>query len=325
MVGASGFVGSAVVSALDAAGIGVVRIAAPRLATDLADPARLTEEAQTHPCIPDLAEALSGCSVVVNAAGLAAPGASDTPELRGANALLPAVLAEAAARAGAHRFIHLSSAAVQGRSPVLDDTEATTPFSAYSRSKALGEQTLRAWRRSGAGTAAGTGLLPITVLPITVVRATSVQGPTRPTTLALARLARSPLASVASPGNAPTPVVSVDALAGLVLAVGRSVPDPPFIVLQPWGGLTVTTVLEAAGGRPLQLPRWVCRAIVRCGYAASSLAGGRLSGAVRRVELMWFGQAQRPGWAEEQFVAPQRRVRAVLEAAAGQAARGRKP
>ncbi|MBG6216690.1 nucleoside-diphosphate-sugar epimerase [Arthrobacter sp. CAN_A6] len=319
VVGASGFVGSAVVSALRRAGIDVVPLPAPRLATDLLDADHLAEEARSHPCLADLEAALRPCRVVVNAAGLAAPGAADTPELRGANSLLPAVLAEAAERVGVHRFLHLSSAAVQGSRPVLDETGATSPFSAYSRSKALGEQVLRLRSRSDAR--AGTGDRG---LEITVVRATSVQGPTRPTTVALARLARSPLASVAAPGEAPTPVVSVGALADLVVAVGDFPSRLPFLVLQPWEGLTVRTVLEAAGGRPRELPRWLCRAALRCGYAASALTGGRLSGAVRRAELMWFGQAQAPGWAERQSLVPEPRIRAVLGAAAGQVPRGRR-
>lgn len=317
VVGASGFVGSAVVSALREAGIDVVLLAAPRLTTDLLDASRLAEEARNHPCLAELEDALRPCSVVVNAAGLAAPGSADTRELRGANSLLPAVLAEAAGRGGADRLIHLSSAAVQGSRPVLDETELTSPFSAYSRSKALGEQALRL-RPSGTRTDTGTGL------EITVVRATSVQGPARPTTVALARLARSPLASVAAPGEAPTPVVSVGALADLVVAVGNFPSKPPSLVLQPWEGLTVRTVLEAAGGRPRQLPRWLCRGALRCGYAASALAGGRLSGAVRRVELMWFGQAQAPGWAERESLVPTPRVRAVLGAAAEQVSRVRR-
>jgi len=244
---------------------------------------------------------MRGHDVVVNAAGLATPSAPADAGLLGANALLPVVLARTAADAGVRRFIQLSSAAVQGRLPVLDETTAVRPFSAYSRSKALGEQALALLRPPG--------------LSMVTVRATSVQGAGRPTTTALARLARSPLASVAAPGSAASPITSVEALAALVLAVGRHGDAVPGIVLQPWEGLTVRSVLEAAGGRPRVLPAALCRATVATGYAASGLLGGRLDGHVRRVELMWFGQDQVAGWAVREDLRPPAHVREVLAAA----------
>jgi nucleoside-diphosphate-sugar epimerase len=299
VLGGSGFVGASVLRALHAAGIDARAVPAPRLTTTARTPDALLEAAADTDDA-GLRAALAGADVVVNAAGLATPSAPDGEELGGANALLPAVVARAAAAAGAARLVHLSSAAVQGRTPALDETDTVRPFSAYSRSKALGEQALAlAADRDPA-------------LSVVIVRATSVQGPNRPTTAALVRLARSPLASVASPGTARSPITSVDALAGLVLAVGGHTGTVPRIVLQPWEGLTVRTVLEAAGGRPRVLPAALCRAMVAGGYAVSSLVRGRLDGQVRRVELMWFGQDQVPGWAVEQGLVPPAGVRAVL-------------
>ena len=313
LLGAGGFVGTAVHAALAEAGHTVRPVPAPRLraasgtaAGILAEAGRLTAERAA------LAEAFQGADAVINAAGLAVPDAADSPELRGANALLPALAADAAEQAGVRRFVHLSSAAVQGHRPLLDESGDVAPFSPYSRSKALGEQVLAEHRLRPAlpapgGGPSGPGLSVVTV------RATSVQGPGRPTTARLARLAASPLASVASPGSAPTPVSSVQALAGFVRTVAEWPGQVPPVVLQPWERVSVSDVLEAAGGRrPAHLPAWLCRLLLRGGYALSSLAGERLHGPLRRVELMWFGQRQAPGWAEQTGNLPEPGVRTVL-------------
>ncbi|MGO4385864.1 NAD-dependent epimerase/dehydratase family protein, partial [Specibacter sp. RAF43] len=252
-----------------------------------------------------LCAALAGAGVVVNAAGLATPGEADSPELTGANALLPAVIALAAAAAGVERLIHLSSAAVQGHRPTIDESRDRAPFSAYSRSKALGEEALE--ELAGAvGTATN----------VVVLRATSVQGATRPTTRSLVKIAASPLASVAAPGAAPTPVSSIDALAWFVVETGLFAGPVPAIVLQPWEGLSVAEVLAAAGGRrPLHLPAGLCRLVLTVGYAVSGLAGDRLHGQLRRVELMWFGQRQHPGWAHDAALLPAPAAAKVLRQA----------
>jgi nucleoside-diphosphate-sugar epimerase len=302
VLGGSGFVGSAVLRALRSSGIDASAAAAPRLTTT-ADTADAVANAAARIDTAELEAILQGHAVVVNAAGLATPSAGGGADLLGANALLPAVVARAAAAAGVPRFLHLSSAAVQGRTPKLDETDTVRPFSAYSRSKALGEQALALVAADHPG------------LSVVTIRATSVQGQGRPTTAALARLARSPLASVAAPGSAPSPVTSVEALADLVLSVGLHEGPVPPRVLQPWEGLTVRTVLEAAGGRPRVLPAALCRFAVGSGYALSSVLRGRLDGSVRRVELMWFGQDQVPGWAAAQRIVPAARAREVLAGA----------
>lgn len=307
VVGASGFIGGAVFSALQERGGQVRAVSAPRLLCDAGTPAAVLDAAAALDTLrTGLAEAFAGADIVVNAAGLATPGAPDSPQLRGANALLPALLADAADQAGVSRLVHLSSAAVQGHRPFLDESTYVEPFSAYSRSKALGERALAA---RGAATCS-----------VVTVRATSVQGPERGTTAKLARIAVSPLASVASPGTAPSPVSSLPALVDFVLAVGTHAGPVPAVVLQPWERATVSGVLEAAGGRrPLHLPPALCRVLLRAGFAVSSLAGERLHGGLRRLELMWFGQRQVPGWAEQTGNVPEPAVAGVLRAA-GQAA-----
>ncbi|WP_427018496.1 NAD-dependent epimerase/dehydratase family protein [Pseudarthrobacter sp. P1] len=311
VLGASGFVGSAVVAELRSRGIAVREVAAPRFHSDASSPEQVLAEASLSDGAAAarklMARAFAGAQVVVNAAGLATPGDAGSPALTGANALLPVVAAMAAADAGVPRMVHLSSAAVQGHRAELDESADRTPFSGYSRSKALGEESLALLAASTEGVA------PTETV---VLRATSVQGPQRPTTAALARLAASPLASVAAPGTAATPVSSINALAWFTAETGLFAGAVPGIVLQPWEGMTVSAVLEAAGGkRPLVLPRWLTRATVSAGYALSTVAGGRLHGAVRRVELMWFGQSQRPGWAELAGLRPQPSVQQVLQQA----------
>ncbi|GAB3545878.1 hypothetical protein GCM10027404_05190 [Arthrobacter tumbae] len=302
VVGGSGFVGSAVLKALTDAGEEARPVRAPRVTASADTPAEVFAEADRQAAVVDrLAKELSGCTVVVNAAGAAAPRSPGSRELTGANALLPVLLARACAAAGVRRLVHLSSAAVQGHRPVLDESPDTAPFSPYSRSKALGEQAL--------------GLGRFGTLEIVSVRATSVQGPERPTTTALARLAASPLASVASPGTAPSPVSSVDALAELVRTIGLHQGPVPSVVLQPWEGMTVRSVLEATGGTPLVLPSFLCRLILRTGYGVSALLKERLHGSIRRVELMWFGQDQVAGWVAGQGIALPARVSSILEEA----------
>lgn len=308
VLGASGFVGTAVVSELRARGIQVEQMAAPRLRSDASTPATLLAESRTAP-VDELAQAFTGMDVVVNAAGLATPGGSASAELTGANALLPAVVAWAAQAADVRRVVHLSSASVQGHRRIIDESGDRAPFSAYSRAKALGEEVLEllaadsSWRAASAPN-------------VVTVRATSVQGPHRPTTLSLVKVAGSPLASVASPGTAATPVSSIQMLAWFVAEVGLHAAAVPARVLQPWEGLSVTDVLAAAGGRtPIKLPAGLCRAALAGGYFLSRLLGERLHGPIRRVELMWFGQAQSPGWAESVSLKPPAAVRTVLHQA----------
>lgn len=318
VLGASGFVGSAVVQALECRGHEVRPMRAPRLSTlsstvpGLAKNANSLQEEKAQ-----LAASLVGTDVVINAAGLALPGSVDSPELRGANALLPLLVWQAAAQAGVRRLVHLSSAAVQGQCAVLDESTGTNPFSAYSRSKALGEEALlKAHSAIGGLLRAGTEGGAATPPEVIALRATSVQGPGRQRTVSLARLARSPLASVAAPGTAPTPVTSINALAAFVVHVADSPTRPPAVVLQPWEGATVSSVLTAAGGRnPTALPATLCRLTLRAGYAVSSLLGDHLHGFVRRVELMWFGQRQETGWAEDSGFLLEPRVLTVLEQA----------
>lgn len=292
VIGGTGFVGTEIVRLLSSLGARVEIVVAPRLTLDVSSQAhQVVSNAEESPGVEELTRSLEGCDVIINAAGLALSNSAQTPELMGANALLPVVTARAAVHASAQRFVHVSSAAVQGRKMVLDESMDLQPFSPYSRSKALGERALHE----------GVGLGYISPhLEVVVVRATSVQGEGRQTTRSLQRVARLPLASVAAPGEAPTPVTSVTALANLVVQVGAYPGPVPSTVLQPWEGMTTGSVLRAAGAeRPFVIPAILCRSMVMVGYVVSKMLRGRFDGTIRRVELMWFGQRQLPTWSDQ--------------------------
>ena len=311
VIGASGFVGSSIVARLNAEGISVDPIEAPRLATRALDVDSIIDEAdQLEGIIDSLAEAFAGAQVVVNAAGLAAPNMQDLPPLVGANALLPAVIAIAAQRTGVRRVIHLSSAAVQGPRLVLDASEETNPFSAYSFSKALGEEALLDLQDYFLEEH------PDCAPELCILRATSVQGRGRRTTELFAKMASSPFASVAGAGTGKSPVSSVHALAEFVVMLGTFPGELPTIVLQPWEGATVASAsLDAGRRKPHHLPEWLCRAAIKAGYKVSELMNDRFSGSVRKVEVMWFGQGIDDSWARKNNLLPTPRVREVLRTA----------
>lgn len=289
VVGASGFVGQAVSAKLEDVGLAVLRVSAPRLSLDpaVADPDTVADAAHSSPETSALTGAFAGADVVVNAAGLATPDGVDDSALLGANALLPAVILHAASAAKVTRVLHLSSAAVQGNRRVLDESSDVQPFSPYSRSKAIGERAFLAVANQRPSVDA------------TVIRATSVQGRDRGTTASLKRVARSPLASVASPGSQPTVVSSIDGLADFVVRVATSTRPLGSIMLQPWEGFSARDVLYSArGSEPRRIPRWMCSTILACARAVSRVVP-ELAGPARRVELMWMGQEQTSAFAAD--------------------------
>ncbi|MBU8868291.1 NAD-dependent epimerase/dehydratase family protein [Paenarthrobacter aromaticivorans] len=283
VVGGSGFVGGGIVDILASSGHGVLKQVAPRV---LADPKwsaqEVLAEASKHvEEIAALAASFADKDVVVNAAGLATPGGGRSLELFGANAVLPVLIWLAAKQAGVRTYVHISSAAVQGRRPVLDGSWDHQPFSPYSVSKALGERALRLLMDQ-------TLTRPLTVR---IVRATSIQDPSRSTTRSLIRFARSPLASVAAPGSAPSPVSSLGGLAEYVLAVGDAPERVPTVSVQPWEGLTVRDVVLQHGHKePLQLPPALCRLMLKVGYWLAKFGSPKVDSVVRRAEVLWFGQ-----------------------------------
>lgn len=301
VLGASGFVGSALVAHLRSLGYEAEEVPAPRLALDPAsDEGEVVAAlASEHRELEALVSALQGADVVVNSAGLATPDAPASDALYGANALLPPLVCHAAQRAGVRRTIHLSSAAVQGRRTVLDESAEVSPFSPYSRSKALGERAFLAAAR-------------VRCVDATVIRATSVQGPGRRTTASLKRVSKSPLASVAGDGQQPTVVSSIDGLVDFITRVSVSTGSLGPVMLQPWEGLSVGDVLRTARGtEPRHLPSWACRALLLCARQIGRVVP-EIAGAGRRLEMMWMGQRQVSAHREAFPAVPRGRLEAIL-------------
>ncbi|MEQ4204254.1 NAD-dependent epimerase/dehydratase family protein [Actinopolymorpha sp. B9G3] len=282
VLGATGFVGTAITEHLRESGIDVHRVLAPRLTSSGTTSDDLLAQLSARDDLMDeLSRCLDGADCVVNAAGVADATGGDWRSLCGANALLPLVVQRACRRVRVKRLIHVSSAAVQGRRHRLDESDDRHPFSAYSRSKVLAEESLQRM-----------GPHPHTVL----FRPTSVHGPSRSVTQSLARLAASKAASVAGEGQSPTPQVLVDNVGAAVAFVATCLETPPPIVLQPWEGLTTAGLLRVLGGRePRRVPTGVARSLV----TAASWAGRqhvKVAGHARRLEMVWFGQDQERGW-----------------------------
>lgn len=272
--GASGFVGRHAVAALDAVGADVRTCVTPRVRDD-----RLQGSIDRHLHVVDeIASLAEGCDVIVNAAGAPDADSGDVATLRGANAVLVGLLAIVATRLGA-RLVHVSSAAVQGRRSILDDSPDQEPFSPYSHSKAAGER------------------LALDIAPdlTTIYRPGGVHAVDRPVTRALGRLARSPLSAVAAPGTAPTPQALADNVGSAIAQVAMH-DSPPQIVHHPDEGCTTAGLLLALGGRPpRRLPSGAVRRVLRAGAPPLGVASWT-SAQHRRLEMILLGQGIAPSW-----------------------------
>lgn len=291
LMGASGFVGSAVRARLVERGHRIVTIPSPRLTTASRDTEELIRGARSSSQVGEVAVRLRGVDVVVNAAGNPDASSSDADALFGANALLPRVVAEAASQAQVPRLIHVSSAVVQNDRAVLDESEETSPFSPYSASKVAGEDVLRR--------------MPVPGISVTRYRPPSVHDPSRRVTRRVARIASSKLASVAAPGTQPSPQALLVNVAAAVEHLATCAPTPPPVVVHPWEGLTTEDLMVVLGGgrRPVKIPASLARSVVASARLAGRLVPSAASNA-RRVEVLWLGQRQGASWLTTQGWAP---------------------
>lgn len=281
LVGSKGFVGSAIARA--AGDFQISSVPGIRLPSANANAYLGRSVAgwiHAHPTeFADLISRLEGNEVVVNAAGLADPQSHDTGALIAANGLLPGLIAEAAVRAGVRRLVHISSAAVQGNRDPLDESSQLSPFSPYSKSKAVGERALLD----------GDIRTPDEVV---VYRPTSVQGPDRAVTAALVRFCRRPVLPLCGNGEASVPLALVDNAAAAVLHLTRST-SPTGVVLHPWEGVTLRSLFEAFGDGPrfVQIPRSAARGLLMPLRSAAQIDPAAAA-VLRRVELLTLGQGQ---------------------------------
>ena len=275
----TGFVGRLLDEALRAQGTTTVLVHAPRVKGQPDVTLDLVVERHQE-VIQRLTAQLEGADVVVNAAGIPDASADGSDTLFGANAVLPGIVGLAAGQAGARRFVHVSSAAVQGRLSVLDGSWETDAFSPYSASKVLGER------------------LAVAAAPriTTVYRPPSVHAADRRVTRALTRIARSPLSSVVGRGDRPTPQALDVNVGGALAHLSLTPSTPPEIVAHPSEGLTTGSLLRLLGDHePRHLPSSVAHAVLRVASALSRVVpGGRAY--ARRLEMVWCGQAQAASW-----------------------------
>jgi UDP-glucose 4-epimerase len=289
VLGANGFIGKAVADLLTELGVEVRRISAPRLRwpyeppTSLGDP--LPKPGQQD--VEKLAARLDGAQAVINAAGVADADAPSTRALFGANALMPLVAAQAAAAVGARRFLHVSSIVVQGNRP-LDETMTMAPFSPYSLSRALGE----------------TMLLREPEVETSVYRPSPVQGPHKPNTRSIIRVARSRLACVAGDGSLPTPQALVDEVSEGIVHATRYERSLPPVLLHPHNGMTTGMLLTLLGGKePRRLPLRPTRHAVN-GILRTTRGNVWAHGNARRLEMLLLGRRQSEGWLPTHGFAP---------------------
>ena len=280
VLGASGFVGRAVAERLRA-DAEVVALAAPRLAPmpiDPQGPAPVVNSDQ----VDEWARRFAELDVVINAAG--DPNASSMNEdaLLAANAVMPLVAYKACAQARVRRFIHISSAVVQGDRPTLDASRDWRPFSSYSLAKMAGEK----WLLEAAQEST----------QLVLYRPPSVHAPGRGVTEKVSRLAAGPARSVAGAGNRPTPQALLENVADAVRFLAVTDDTPPEIVHHPWEGLTTAELMRSLGGRnPRQLPEAAC-SFVSGSARLTERVIPRLAPYRRRLEMMWFGQGVEPSW-----------------------------
>lgn len=275
VVGGSGFVGSQVIRSLNARDVHARGVKSPRLLWCPSEASPL-ERRVNGPYFDNFVSVLRQHrpDVVVNSAGVADALSGDAKRLFGANAATVAFVAKAAREAGIHRFIQVSSAAVQGRQAVLDSSEAMAALTPYAESKALGETLALKYGPSGT----------------VIYRPAGVHGITRRVTQSVARYARSPLAIVGT-RNAPTPQALTQNVADAIAFLALSDSPVPRRVHHPAEGITVGSLLEALGGKaPLDVP------LLALARPLMKTAGGRYGGHARRLEMLWFGQGQSRSW-----------------------------
>lgn len=254
VTGSSGFIGSAVVSALAASGHSV-RAASRRRAV-------ATQNNVEWAHLPDLEFAVdwdplvAGMDIVVHLAAIAHRGHADSPDYEKVNRIATAELAQACRRQNTKRLIFMSSIGAQTGSAanhVVTELDEPQPVTAYDRAKLAAEEEIRT---------AG--------VPFTILRPVVVYGPGAKANVALMmRLAASPLPLPFGAFNNRRSLLAIDNLLQAVVFCLEGSPtlNQTFVVCDPEPitlAEMLATLREAAGHSPrlVSVPPAVVRAII---------------------------------------------------------------
>lgn len=287
VLGGTGYLGSHVVTYALASGVDSSAVAMPRvedLVPGSVPLAAASWERENADAFRTLCHALEPFDIVVNAAGAARPGSADSRSLFSANAVLPLIAARAAGIAGVRRFIHISTAAVQGRLDPLDESERHIPLTPYGRTKSQGESALLRSQE----TDRDAGPMPPEV---TIYRPTSVHGQGHGATVALARMvARLPVVPLGGNGSQILPVTLVENVAaGVVFAAGM--PTAERIILQPSEDVTARQLVGLFGARRVMAVPSVISGPALDRVARISAPRPALEARIRWLEILLRGQA----------------------------------
>jgi nucleoside-diphosphate-sugar epimerase len=302
VTGSSGFIGSAVSSALAAAGHSVR--AASRKPNRNANQDRLVWVE-----LPDLenevdwASLLDGMDIVVHLAAIAHRSHTDSGDYARANRVATASLAQACRRQAVKRLIFMSSIGAQAGSAadhVVTELDEPWPITAYDRAKLAAEEEIR---RSG--------------VPFTILRPVIVYGPGAKANIALImRIAALPLPL---PFGAFTNQRSLLSIDNLVQAITLCLDSPDtlnqtFIVCdrEPITLAEMLATMREAAGRPprlIPIPPLAVRAMV--------IAAGRhaLWDRIGRELVASSASLQKAGWSPQ--VETKAGLRAMVRATIG--------
>ena len=255
VTGSSGFIGSAVVSALAKAGHRVR--AASRNPTNITD-----EEHVEWMRLPDLeseidwAPLLDGIDVVVHLAAIAHRSQADSGDYSMANRVATANLAQTCSRHGIKRLIFMSSIGAQTGSAadhVVTEKDDPWPITAYDRAKLAAEEEIR---RSG--------------VPFTILRPVIIYGPGAKANIALIqRIAALPLPLPFGAFRNQRSLLSIENLVQAIIVCldGAKTLNQVFIVCDeaPITLAEMLATLREAAGRPpwlISVPPLAVRAMV---------------------------------------------------------------
>jgi nucleoside-diphosphate-sugar epimerase len=283
VTGSSGFIGSALVSALAAAGHSV------RAASRKPDKA-VAEKNFDWVELPDLEREvnweplIAGMDIVVHLAAIAHRSHAESDEYTQANRVATASLAEACRRSMIKRLIFMSSIGAQAGSAadhVVTEADEPCPVTAYDRAKLAAEEEIR---RSG--------------VPFTILRPVIVYGPGAKANIALImRIAALPLPLPFGAFRNQRSLLAIDNLVQAVMFCldSPATLDQTFIVSDP-EPITLaemfTTLRDAVGRSPglIPIPPFAVRAMV--------IATGRqaLWDRIGRELVVSSEKLQKAGW-----------------------------